>query len=278
MAMCRQHLYDLPPPVSNRTESLGLQKNRNEWSVLQPYFANLIFSEVCVLFFLNKFHLQLYCRTGDPGPMMEMRGSHSGDPEEMPLKGPVSDADGPEESSLKTYVLNKYNLISYLKGVPPTSSQALRQEKLVQGSTSNIWRQSSDGCAKASRARGQPGVTGSSWRFSRGEEVGAEHWEQGRDLVEASRDLEPQIGVRSRATSNSSNKLRYQSEIRSLIQSCQDLDLSSDSEEDEKKEEEEEEEDSGMADTSTTSFSGGEQGVQKKKVNNLRPDSCQSRS
>ena len=97
-------------------------------------------------------------------------------------------------------------------------------------------------------------MTGSSWRFSRGEEVGAEHWEQGRDLVEASRDLEPQIGVRSRATSNSSNKLRYQSEIRSLIQSCQDLDLSSDSEEDEKKEEEEEEEeDSGMADTSTTS-------------------------
>ena len=114
-------------------------------------------------------------------------------------------------------------------------------------------------------------MTGSSWRFSRGEEVGAEHWEQGRDLVEASRDLEPQIGVRSRATSNSSNKLRYQSEIRSLIQSCQDLDLSSDSEEDEKKEEEEEEEeeDSGMADTSTTSFSGGEQGVQKKKVNTL---------
>ena len=113
-------------------------------------------------------------------------------------------------------------------------------------------------------------MTGSSWRFSRGEEVGAEHREQGRDLVEASWDLEPQIGVRSRATSNSSNKLRYQSEIRSLIQSCQDLDLSSDSEEDEKKEEEEEEEeDSGMADTSTTSFSGGEQGVQKKKVNTL---------
>ena len=115
-------------------------------------------------------------------------------------------------------------------------------------------------------------MTGSSWRFSRGEEVGAEHREQGRDLVEASWDLEPQIGVRSRATSNSSNKLRYQSEIRSLIQSCQDLDdvhdLSSDSEEDEKKEEEEEE-DSGMADTSTTSFSGGEQAVQKKKVNTL---------
>ena len=115
-------------------------------------------------------------------------------------------------------------------------------------------------------------MTGSSWRFSRGEEVGAEHREQGRDLVEASWDLEPQIGVRSRATSNSSNKLRYQSEIRSLIQSCQDLDdvhdLSSDSEEEEK-EEEEEEEDSGMADTSTTSFSGGEQGVQKKKVNTL---------
>ena len=203
---------------------------------------------------------------------MEMRGSHSGDPEEMPLKGPVSDADGPEENSLQTYVLNKSNLISSLKGVPPTSSQARRQERSVQGSTSNIWRQSSDGCAKASRARGQPGVTGSSWRFSRGEEVGAEHWERGRDLVEASWDLEPQIGVRSRATSNSSNKLRYQSEIRSLIQSCQDLDdvhdLSSDSEEDEKKEEEEEEEeDSGMADTSTTSFSGGEQAVQKKKVN-----------
>ena len=119
-------------------------------------------------------------------------------------------------------------------------------------------------------------MTGSSWRFSRGEEVGAEHREQGRDLVEASWDLEPQIGVRSRATSNSSNKLRYQSEIRSLIQSCQDLDdvhdLSSDSEEEEKKkeeEEEEEEEDSGMADTSTTSFSGGEQTVQKKKVNTL---------
>ena len=119
-------------------------------------------------------------------------------------------------------------------------------------------------------------MTGSSWRFSRGEEVGAEHREQGRDLAEASWDLEPQIGVRSRATSNSSNKLRYQSEIRSLIQSCQDLDnvhdLSSDSEEDEKKEEEEEEEeeeDSGMADTSTTSFSGGEQTVQKKKVNTL---------
>ena len=111
-------------------------------------------------------------------------------------------------------------------------------------------------------------MTGSSWRFSRGEEVGAEHREQGRDLVEASWDLEPQIGVRSRATSNSSNKLRYQSEIRSLIQSCQDLDdvhdLSSDSEEDEK-----EEEDSGMADTSTTSFSGGEQPMQKKKVNTL---------
>ena len=117
-------------------------------------------------------------------------------------------------------------------------------------------------------------MTGSSWRFSRGEEVGAEHREQGRDLVEATWDLEPQIGVRSRATSNSSNKLRYQSEIRSLIQSCQDLDdvhdLSSDSEEDEKEEEEEEEEeDSGMADTSTTSFSGGEQPVQKKKVNTL---------
>ena len=117
-------------------------------------------------------------------------------------------------------------------------------------------------------------MTGSSWRFSRGEEVGAEHREQGRDLVEATWDLEPQIGVRSRATSNSSNKLRYQSEIRSLIQSCQDLDdvhnLSSDSEEDEKKEEEEEEEeDSGMADTSTTSFSGGEQALQKKKVNTL---------
>ena len=113
-------------------------------------------------------------------------------------------------------------------------------------------------------------MTGSSWRFSRGEEVGVEHREQGRDLVEASWDLEPQIGVRSRATSNSSNKLRYQSEIRSLIQSCQDLDdvhdLSSDSEEDEK---EEEEEDSGMADTSTTSFSGGEQALQKKKVNTL---------
>ena len=113
-------------------------------------------------------------------------------------------------------------------------------------------------------------MTGSSWRFSRGEEVGAEHREQGRDLVEASWDLEPQIGVRSRATSNSSNKLRYQSEIRSLIQSCQDLDhvhdLSSDSEEEEEKEEEE---DSGMADTSTTSFSGGEQTVQKKKVNTL---------
>ena len=94
-------------------------------------------------------------------------------------------------------------------------------------------------------------------------------------MVEASWDLEPQIGVRSRATSNSSNKLRYQSEIRSLIQSCQDLDdvhdLSSDSEEEEKKEEEEEEEeeDSGMADTSTTSFSGNEQTVQKKKVNTL---------
>ena len=116
-------------------------------------------------------------------------------------------------------------------------------------------------------------MTGSSWRFSRGEEVGAEHREQGRDLVEASWDLEPQIGVRSRATSNSSNKLRYQSEIRSLIQSCQDLDdvhdLSSDSEEEEKEEEEEEDEDSGMADTSTTSFSGGEQTVQKKKVNTL---------
>ena len=113
-------------------------------------------------------------------------------------------------------------------------------------------------------------MTGSSWRFSRGEEVGAEHREQGRDLAEASWDLEPQIGVRSRATSNSSNKLRYQSEIRSLIQSCQDLDdvhdLSSDSEEEEEKEEEE---DSGMADTSTTSFSGGEQTVQKKKVNTL---------
>ena len=112
-------------------------------------------------------------------------------------------------------------------------------------------------------------MTGSSWRFSRGEE----HREQGRDMVEASWDLEPQIGVRSRATSNSSNKLRYQSEIRSLIQSCQDLDdvhdLSSDSEEEEKKKEEEEEEDSGMADTSTTSFSGGEQVVQKKKVNTL---------
>ena len=39
--------------------------------------------------------------------MMEMRGSHSGDPEEMPLKGPDSVADGPEENSLKTYVLNK---------------------------------------------------------------------------------------------------------------------------------------------------------------------------
>ena len=115
-------------------------------------------------------------------------------------------------------------------------------------------------------------MTGSSWRFSRGEEVGAEHREQGRDLAEASWDLEPQIGVRLRATSNSSNKLRYQTEIRSLIQSCQDLDdvhdLSSDSEEDEKKKEEEED-DSGMADTSTTSFSGGEQHVQKKKVNTL---------
>ena len=91
-------------------------------------------------------------------------------------------------------------------------------------------------------------------------------------MVEASWDLEPQIGVRSRATSNSSNKLRYQSEIRSLIQSCQDLDdvhdLSSDSEEEEE-EKKEEEEDSGMADTSTTSFSGNEQTVQKKKVNTL---------
>ena len=36
--------------------------------------------------------------------MMEMRGSHSGDPEEMPLKGNIIDADGPEENSLKTYV------------------------------------------------------------------------------------------------------------------------------------------------------------------------------
>ena len=34
--------------------------------------------------------------------MMEMRGSHSGLPEEMPLKGPIIDADGPEEKSLKT--------------------------------------------------------------------------------------------------------------------------------------------------------------------------------
>ena len=75
-------------------------------------------------------------------------------------------------------------------------------------------------------------------------------------------ELEPQIGIRPRATSGSSNKLRYQSEIRSLIQSCQDLgevqDLSSDSDD-------EKEEDSGMADTST-SCSGGEQGAQKKKV------------
>ena len=109
--------------------------------------------------------------------------------------------------------------------------------------------------------RPQSGVTGSSWRFSRGEESSLDYQEQGRDFVEAW-ELEPQIGVRPRAPSGSSNKLRYQSEIRSLIQSCQDLgevqDLSSDSDD-------EKEEDSGMADTST-SCSGGEQGAQKKKV------------
>ena len=34
--------------------------------------------------------------------MMEMRGSHSGLAEEMPLKGPIVGADGPERNSLKT--------------------------------------------------------------------------------------------------------------------------------------------------------------------------------
>ena len=119
--------------------------------------------------------------------------------------------------------------------------------------------------------RPQSGVTGSSWRFSRGEESSLDYQEQGRDFVEAW-ELEPQIGVRPRAPSGSSNKLRYQSEIRSLIQSCQDLgqpqDLSSDSEEDEKEEEEEEEEeeDSGMADTSTSCSGSEQQGVRKKLI------------
>ena len=175
---------------------------------------------------------------------MEMQGLHSGLPEEMPLKG-----------------------------APPPSSrtQGLPEEMPLHGSSSNIGRQNSGMVGSASGQRGksmtrgqrpQSGVTGSSWRFSRGEESSLDYQEQGRDFVEAW-ELEPQIGVRPRAPSGSSNKLRYQSEIRSLIQSCQDLgqdqDLSSDSEE------EKEEEDSGMADTST-SCSGGEQGVRKKKV------------
>ena len=177
---------------------------------------------------------------------MEMRGLHSGLPEEMPLKG----------------------------AAPPSSrTQGLPEEMPLHGSSSNIGRQNSEmGSASGQRAkavtrgqRPQSGVTGSSWRFSRGEESSLDNQGQGRDFVEAW-ELEPQIGVRPRAPSGSSNKLRYQSEIRSLIQSCQDLgqaqDLSSDSEEDK----EEEEEDSGMADTST-SCSGGEQGVRKKRVN-----------
>ena len=176
---------------------------------------------------------------------MEMRGLHTALPEEIPLKG----------------------------APPPRSrTQGLPEEMPLHGSSSNIGRQNSDmvGSASGQRAKAvtrgqkpQSGVTGSSWRFSRGEESILDNQEQGRDFVE-NWELEPQIGVRPRAPSGSSNKLRYQSEIRSLIQSCQDLgqdqDLSSDSEE------EKEEEDSGMADTST-SCSGGEQGVRKKKVN-----------
>ena len=186
---------------------------------------------------------------------MEMRGLHSGLQEEMPLKGaaPPSSYIGLHRISSRT--------------------QGLPEEMPLHGSSSNIGRQNSEmGSASGQRAkavtrgqRPQSGVTGSSWRFSRGEESSLDHQEQGRDFVEAW-ELEPQIGVRPRAPSGSSNKLRYQSEIRSLIQSCQDLgqaqDLSSDSEEDK----EEEEEDSGMADTST-SCSGGEQGVRKKRVN-----------
>ena len=179
----------------------------------------------------------------DPGPLMEMHGMHSGPPEEMPLK------DAAPSSS---------------------RTQGRPEEMSLHGSSSNIGRQSSDmvgstsGQKTKAGSRGQkpqPGVTGSSWRFSRGEESNLGMQEQETGILE-SWELEPQIGIRPRAPSGSSNKLRYQSEIRSLIQSCQDLgevqDLSSDSDD-------EKEEDSGMADTST-SCSGGEQGAQKKKV------------